>query len=154
MHSRFGLECTSHSITILGLLIATACYVLRVTEHEGCLKCRVFHAGHRLDKCSISLSGKDYNPRILYEALCAKGQKTTSKSLSVTVTVITESSLEHLSFTDLVVALPSSREMLDNNNLSGNSKRSFDICRCHANLKRETLSLGTARSHDQPINFQ
>jgi hypothetical protein len=31
-------------------------------EHDGCLKCRVFYAGHRANKCTITLSGKDYKP--------------------------------------------------------------------------------------------
>ena len=41
-------------------------------DHEGCLKCREFYAGHRAKQCTVTLSGKDYKVRTLADALRAK----------------------------------------------------------------------------------
>ena len=38
-------------------------------DHEGCLKCRTFYAGHRANQCSTILPGKDYRTRTLQDAL-------------------------------------------------------------------------------------
>ncbi len=38
-------------------------------EHEGCLKCRVFYAGHHADKCTVTLSGKNYKTLTAQDAI-------------------------------------------------------------------------------------
>ena len=43
-------------------------------DHEGCLKCREFYAGHRAKQCTVTLSGKDYKVRTIADALRAKAR--------------------------------------------------------------------------------
>ena len=44
-------------------------------EHEGCLKCRMFYAGHRADKCTTTLTGRNYKQLTQQDALRAKANK-------------------------------------------------------------------------------
>ena len=44
-------------------------------EHEGCLKCRAFYAGHRADKCTTTLSGRNYKQLTQQDALRVKANK-------------------------------------------------------------------------------
>ena len=46
-------------------------------DHEGCLKCREFYAGHCAKQCTVTLSGKDYKVRTLADALRAKAKNGT-----------------------------------------------------------------------------
>lgn len=52
-------------------------------DHEGCLKCRVFYAGHRANTCTTILSGKDYKTRTLQDALRAKAIKNPTRATPV-----------------------------------------------------------------------
>ena len=49
-------------------------------EHEGCLKCRAFYAGHRADKCTTTISGRNYKQLTLQDALRAKTNKSGNRN--------------------------------------------------------------------------
>ncbi|KAH9024143.1 hypothetical protein EDB85DRAFT_280547 [Lactarius pseudohatsudake] len=55
-------------------------------DHEGCLKCRKFYAGHRAGNCTVTLSGKNYKALTLQDALRAKPQKSVPQNAPVAVT--------------------------------------------------------------------
>ncbi|KAH9027403.1 hypothetical protein EDB85DRAFT_1868336, partial [Lactarius pseudohatsudake] len=61
-------------------------------EHEGCFKCRAFYAGHRADKCAITLSGKNYRTLTVQDALRAKPAVGKANTRSVPVGAIAEAS--------------------------------------------------------------
>jgi hypothetical protein len=44
-------------------------------EHDGCVKCRAFYAGHSSDQCTVKLSGIGYRPLIIQDVLRAKAAK-------------------------------------------------------------------------------
>jgi hypothetical protein len=44
-------------------------------EHDGCVKCRAFYAGHSSDHCTVKLSGKGYKTLNIQDALRAKASK-------------------------------------------------------------------------------
>src|SRR6266702_1450886 len=72
-------------------------------KHEGCLKCCVFYTGHWADKCSVTLSGKDYKQQTVQDALCAKAAKSTTCALPVAY--ITEFTTNNSTASGLVVAI-------------------------------------------------
>ena len=72
-------------------------------EHEGCLKCRMFYVPHCANKCTITLSGKDYKERTLQDALRAKNTKGSARPPPIAS--ITELPSETPSAPDLVAAL-------------------------------------------------
>ncbi|KAH9009482.1 hypothetical protein EDB85DRAFT_2162677 [Lactarius pseudohatsudake] len=78
-------------------------------DHEGCLKCRTFYAGHRAGACTITLSGKDYKQRTLQDALRARATKgntrPTTVPASAPVAAITEFVGDAPAETDLVAAI-------------------------------------------------
>ena len=49
-------------------------------KHEGCLKCRAFYAGHRADKCTTTISGRNYKQLTLQDALRAKTNKSGNRN--------------------------------------------------------------------------
>ena len=86
-------------------------------EHEGCLKCRVFYAGHQADKCSVTLSGKDYKQRTVQDALRAKAAKSTTRAPPVAS--ITEFTTDNSTASDLVAAIfPASTSVSSDNGSS------------------------------------
>lgn len=93
-------------------------------EHEGCLKCRVFYAGHRADKCTVTLSGKDYKTRTITVALRAKTAKPTTRTS--TIASVTDATMNTAASTDLVAAVfPSSTTISEESDLSETSERSL-----------------------------
>jgi hypothetical protein len=71
-------------------------------EHDGCLKCRVFYAGHHANKCTITLSGKDYKPQTVQDTLRAKALKSTR---AAPIAAISENALDTEVPLDLVAAI-------------------------------------------------
>ena len=70
----FGaMAASSSSTTYLPKLMEDECRLLH--EHEGCLKCCAFYVGHRADKRTMTLSGRDYKQLTLQDALRAKANK-------------------------------------------------------------------------------
>ncbi|KAH9036592.1 hypothetical protein EDB85DRAFT_1888748 [Lactarius pseudohatsudake] len=80
----------------------------KITRIDNCcLKCRTFYAGHRADKCTITLSGKDYKQQTLQDALCARATKNNIRTVptSTPVAAITEFVSDASAETDLVAAI-------------------------------------------------
>ena len=72
-------------------------------DHEGCLKCREFYAGHHAKQCTVTLSGKDYKVRTLADALRAKAKNGTR---APPIAAVTETESEHATpAPDLVAAI-------------------------------------------------
>jgi hypothetical protein len=90
-------------------------------EHEGCLRCRTFYAGHFSSQCTSAASGENYKPRTIQDALRAKALKTTRPP---PVASITEVATDGGSAIDLVAAIfPDS--MTADHTLSEGSEPSF-----------------------------
>jgi hypothetical protein len=94
-------------------------------EHDGCYKCCKFYTDHHVPTCTAQLSGTDYKPRTLQDALCAKVTKEGRKSnCMATITTITEAILDGSdlpSASSLVAAL-----FLDSTPTGLENKSSFD----------------------------
>ncbi|KAH9010868.1 hypothetical protein EDB85DRAFT_2160526 [Lactarius pseudohatsudake] len=96
-------------------------------EHEGCFKCRVFYAGHRADKCAITLSGKNYRTLTVQDALRAKPTVGKANTWSVPVGAIADTSTNaDLVFEPLAAIFPST-SMMAENSFSDASENSLSL---------------------------
>ena len=109
-------------------------------EHDGCLKCRTFYAGHRANKCTITLSGKDYKTRTAQDALRAKALK--SRTSATPVASITEMALDSPTPTmptDLVAAIFPSSNVIPDRSMSETPESSLSSVSAPPPLKGQHL---------------
>ena len=98
-------------------------------EHQGCLKCRRFYAGHRAHQCSTTISGKGYKQLTAQDAQRAKSAQSTKPSSSSqinTVASITEAPPVNETEDFIASVFPSlSAAAIGNGSLSESSDSSF-----------------------------
>ncbi|KAH9008539.1 hypothetical protein EDB84DRAFT_1571993 [Lactarius hengduanensis] len=125
-------------------------------DHEGCLKCRKFYAGHRAGNCTVTLSGKNYKTLTLQDALRAKPAKSVPRNVPVAATADAsdQSDSSIVQPTDLVAALfpPNAISIGENslsetdssmNSVSGPQKEEHFIWKCTVNGSTADLSVNT-----------
>ncbi|KAH9015035.1 hypothetical protein EDB83DRAFT_2529122 [Lactarius deliciosus] len=105
-------------------------------DHEGCLKCRVFYAGHRADKCTTTLSGKDYKQHTLQDALRAKSTKPSTRPTPIAS--ITETSMTNGA--DLVAAVFPMSSAVASDSSTEHSETSLASVRVPPPLKERHLT--------------
>ena len=98
-------------------------------EHQGCLKCRRFYAGHRAHQCTTTISGKGYKTLTAQDAQRAKSShnsKNSSSSQPNTVAAVTDAgpSSEGVDFCAAVFPNLSSG-VIGDGSFSDNSEVSF-----------------------------
>ena len=98
-------------------------------EHQGCLKCRRFYAGHRAPQCTSTISGKGYKTLTAQDAQRAKAaqnSKGSSSSQINTVAAITEPGPSHEGEDFCAAVFPNlSSGLIGEGNFSDNSDTSF-----------------------------
>ena len=98
-------------------------------EHQGCLKCRRFYAGHCAPQCTSTISGKGYKTLTAQDAQRAKAaqnSKGSSSSQINTVAAITEPGPSHEGEDFCAAVFPNlSSGLIGEGNFSDNSDTSF-----------------------------
>ena len=77
-------------------------------EHQGCLKCRKFYAGHRAHQCTTTISGKGYKaltPQDAQRAKTANSSKTSSSNQFSSNTIASVSEVPATQTDDFIAAI-------------------------------------------------
>ena len=123
-------------------------------EHEGCLKCHAFYAGHRADKCTTTLSGKNYKQLTLQDALRAKANKGGTRNPPLAAITIPTIETENNDSNDLLVAIfptaaAADTSFSDTANSSLSSVSSPPTLKCNHFIWNCVVNSSTARA---PVN--
>ena len=116
-------------------------------EHKACLKCWVFYAGYQANKCTITLSSKDYREHMLQDALHTKATKSTS--WAPPIASITELPSNTPAAPDLVAALfPQSTSLANEYNISDTPDTSLSSVSAVPPLKGKHFTWDCSLTHD------
>ena len=108
-------------------------------EHQGCLKCRRFYAGHRAPQCTSTISGKGYKTLTTHDAQRAKTAQNSKGSTSSqinTVAAVTEPGPSHEGEDFCAAVFPNlSSGLIGEGNFSDNSDTSFSSVSAPPHIK-------------------